>query len=123
MKKLILSPLILIYACTSPSAVKSVDNYDAAKSTIISKLESDGLGMIKDFEIIGLQEVDSVNYNAIYVFTNPLIGKKIKLEKIFTFSDTNTDSILSVEEVSSLMEKNGEWIEMTLENMVEVLEE
>jgi len=27
-----------------------------------------------------------------------------------------------VEDVSSLMEKNGEWIEMTLENMFEALE-
>ena len=123
MKKLLLLPLILMCACTSPSDVKSVNNYEEAKSTIIFKLESDGLGMIKDFEITDLKEIDSVNYNATYVFTNPLVGKKIKLEKIFTFSDTNTDSILSVEEVSSLMENNGEWIEMTLENMFEALEE
>lgn len=109
-------------ACTSHSDVKSKDNYEEAKSTIISKLESDGLGMIKDFEITALKAIDSVNYNATYVFTNPLVGKKIKLERIFTFSDTNTDSILSVEDVSSLMEKNGEWIEMTLENMFEALE-
>lgn len=122
MKKLLLLPLILMCACTSPSDVKSKDNYEEAKSTIISKLESDGLGMIKDFEITALKAIDSVNYNATYVFTNPLVGKKIKLERIFTFSDTNTDSILSVEDVSSLMEKNGEWIEMTLENMFEALE-
>ena len=122
MKKLLLLPLILMCACTSPSDVKSKDNYEEAKSTIISKLESDGLGMIKDFEITALKAIDSVNYNATYVFTNPLVGKKIKLERLFTFSDTNTDSILSVEDVSSLMEKNGEWIEMTLENMFEALE-
>ena len=122
MKKLLLLPLILMCACTSPSDVKSKDNYEEAKSTIISKLESDGLGMIKDFEVTALKAIDSVNYNATYVFTNPLVGKKIKLERIFTFSDTNTDSILSVEDVSSLMEKNGEWIEMTLENMFEALD-
>ena len=121
-KLLLLIPVLLLTSCGSKQS-DDEGNRNHAKNTIVSKLESDGLGMIKDFEVINLELVDSVNYDATYIFTNPMIGKRIKIQKIFTFSNQGSDSIISVKEVSSLFEKDGEWVDMTMKNMLEVLKE
>ena len=121
-KLLLLIPVLLLTSCGSKQS-DNEGNRNHAKNTIVSKLESDGLGMIKDFEVINLELVDSVNYDATYIFTNPMIGKRIKIQKIFTFSNQGADSIISVKEVSSLFEKDGEWVDMTMKNMLEVLKE
>tara|TARA_B110000093_G_C12822259_1_gene347439 strand:+ start:347 stop:718 length:372 start_codon:yes stop_codon:yes gene_type:complete len=121
-KLLLLIPVLLLTSCGSKQS-DNEGNRNHAKNTIVSKLESDGLGMIKDFEVINLELVDSVNYDATYIFTNPMIGKRIKIQKIFTFSNQGADSIISVNEVSSLFEKDGEWVDMTMKNMLEVLKE
>ena len=121
-KLLLLIPVLLLTSCGSKQS-DNEGNRNHAKNTIVSKLESDGLGMIKDFEVINLELVDSVNYDATYIFTNPMIGKRIKIQKIFTFSNQGSDSIISVKEVSSLFEKDGEWVDMTMKNMLEVLKE
>ena len=121
-KLLLLIPVLLLTSCGSKQS-DNEGNRNHAKNTIVSKLESDRLGMIKDFEVINLELVDSVNYDATYIFTNPMIGKRIKIQKIFTFSNQGADSIISVKEVSSLFEKDGEWVDMTMKNMLEVLKE
>ena len=121
-KLLLLIPVLLLTSCGSKQS-DNEGNRNHAKNTIVSELESDGLGMIKDFEVINLELVDSVNYDATYIFTNPMIGKRIKIQKIFTFSNQGADSIISVKDVSSLFEKDGEWVDMTMKNMLEVLKE
>ena len=70
MKKLLLLSLtVLLFSCgdSDPNAL--------AKKRIFQKVDSDGMGMIKDLEIISVEKINDTTYKAVHTFTNPLIEK------------------------------------------------
>ena len=96
--------LILLVSCGNDSSPEAL-----AKKRIIQKIDADGMGMIKDFKIISVEMINDSTYKAIHTFTNPMMGKEMRITRNYFFT-TDSDSIKNKEDLKVEMKSENEWV-------------
>ena len=108
MKKLLLLSLtVLLFSCgdSDPNAL--------AKKRIFQKVDSDGMGMIKDLEIISVEKINDTTYKAVHTFTNPLIKKEMRIARNYFFT-IDGETINNKEDITVEIKSAGEWVKSGL---------
>ncbi|MDE5422289.1 hypothetical protein L3073_08710 [Ancylomarina sp. DW003] len=85
------------------------DGNSLVKKRITQRIDQKSMGMIKDLDIESIESVDAATFICIYNFSNPMLNKKVRLTKQYTFT-TDLDSIVGVKDLKSEMESGGEWV-------------
>ena len=114
MKKLLLLLLIapvIFVSCGQTPKNSSVNSNEIAEKRIFQKIDSDAYGMIKDLEISELKQIDSITFEATHKFTNPMLEKKLRIKRNYTFYSTKLDSIVEKVDLKTEMESQGEWVD------------
>ncbi len=98
--------LFLLLSCGNDSSPEAL-----AKKRIIQKIDSDGMGMIKDLKIISVEMINDSIYKAIHTFTNPMMGKEMRITRNYFFT-TDSDSIKNNEDLKVEMKSEDEWVKV-----------
>lgn len=106
--KIILSALLII--CFLSSCGNNESNRDSlVKKRIVQKIETDGMGMIKDLKIVTVEKFNDSTYKGVHSFTNPMFDKEVRVTRNYTFT-ADLDSITKKEDVKTEMKSEGEWV-------------
>ena len=107
--KLIVFALAISFSLGSCSGNKS-DGDSLVRKRIIQKIETDGMGMLKELKIESIEKLNDSTYKGIHSFSNPMIDKKVRVTRNYIFT-TDLDSITNNEGVKTEMKSEGEWVE------------
>ena len=126
MKKLIfaLCALCTLVMACGDSSSKASDNplgdsssttsdnplIEQATKRIRQDIDAKGMGMLKDFKVYDVEQLNDSMFRATREFTNPMIEKEIKITADYTF-DSELNTIINSETVKSYMKSEGEWVE------------
>jgi len=107
---LLIIAALLIASCSSNTNPK----LDLVEKRVTQDITASSLGLIKDFDVFDVTELDSINFKATYTFTNPMFNNaEVKITKVYTFDSPSLDKITSTEDFGkTLMKVEGDWIEM-----------
>jgi hypothetical protein len=76
---------------------------------IIQKIESDGMGMIKDLKIEIVEKLNDTTFKGVHSFNNPMFDKEVRVTRNYTFT-TDLDSITNKKDIKTEMKSEGEWV-------------
>ena len=107
--------LFLLVSCGNDSSPEAL-----AKKRIIQKIDADGMGMIKDFKIISVEMINDSTYKAIHTFTNPMMGKEMRITRNYFFT-TDSDSIKNKEDLKVEMKSEDEWVKAGFQQLKELI--
>jgi len=69
------------------------------------------MGMITDFKVYDVEQVNDSIFRATREFYNPMFEKEIKITEEYTF-DSELNTIVESESIKSFMMSEGEWVEV-----------
>ena len=104
MKKLLLLSLtILLFSCgdSDPNAI--------AKKRIFQLVDANGMGLLKDLEVVSVEKVNDTTYKAVHIFTNPIMNKEMRITRNYFFT-IDGDTINDNESITTEMKSKGEWV-------------
>ena len=113
MKYLTLSIAICCLLACGQSNPKTSENpiIEQATKRIRQKIDAAGMGMIKDFKVYDVEQLNDSVFRATREFNNPMFDKDIKITEDYTF-DSELNTIIDSESVKSYMKSEGEWVEV-----------
>lgn len=79
-----------------------------AEKTIKQKIDMDGLGMIKDIKMESVNQIDGTTFEAVHIFTNPMVNKKMRVTRKY-YLNSSLDSVMKKEDIKTEMETEGEF--------------
>lgn len=108
MKKLTF--LIIAYCLLIVSCEEKKETGDSlARKRIIQKIDVDGMGMLKDFNLETFKKVNDTTYLGIHTFLNPMINREIRVTRNYIFT-SDLDSIIEKKDIKAEMKSEGEWV-------------
>ena len=109
-KIIIISSAIFIFYANTCFAQKT-DKNTLVRKRIIQKIETDGMGMIKEIEIESIKKINDSIYKGIYHFQNPMFNKEVRVTQNYIFTH-NLDSIKKNNLLKTEIKSEGEWVEI-----------
>ncbi len=107
--KLVVFATLVSFGAVSCSGNK-LEGDSLVRKRIIQKIDTDGMGMLKDIEIEKIEKINDSTYKGVHSFYNPMFDKDIRLTREYTFT-ADLDSITKKEDIKSEMKSEGEWVE------------
>ncbi|BDD03113.1 hypothetical protein [Aureibacter tunicatorum] len=104
---------IYIFSLFCSMLFMSCNNRQHLENKIIDRLEANSLGVIKDFQIEKIEKIKSNRYKTIYTFSNPMNKAKIRMTRLYTFSN-DLKEIISDENMKTELLTQDEWVEVKL---------
>lgn len=105
LNSLLLISVIFITSCGNNNPEKSL-----AEKRIIQKIESNSMGMLNDLNVEKVEKTNDSVYIGIHSFTNPLVGKEVRITRNYTFKN-DFDEITDYEDIMFEIKSEGEWVE------------
>ena len=106
--KLKLFVVVLVFSLYSCGGNES-NSESLVKKRIIQKIESDGMGVIKDLKIESVEKLNDTIFKGVHSFTNPMFDKEVRITRNYTFT-TDLDSITNKIDIKTEMKSEGEWV-------------
>ena len=104
MKKLLLLSLtILLFSCgdSDPNAL--------AKKRIFQLVDANGMGMLKDLEVVSVEKINDTTYKGVHIFTNPIMNKEMRIARNYFFT-IDGETINNNEDITVEIKSKGEWV-------------
>lgn len=102
--------LMLAFLFTAISCGNQNSEESLVKKRIVQKIETDGMGMLKNLKIESVEKLNDSTYKGVHSFTNPMFDNEVRLTRNYIFT-TNLDSITKMEGKKTEMKSEGEWVE------------
>lgn len=110
--KLVAFSIITCLCLTSCSQTIS-DRESLVRKKIIQKIETSGMGMIKDLKIESIKKLNDSTYQGIHNFFNKMFEKEIRVTEIYSFT-IDLDNITKNKNVKTEMKSENEWVKVGL---------
>ena len=82
---------------------------EQATKRIRQQIDAKAMGMIKDFKVYDVEQLNDSVFRATREFHNPMFEKDIKITEDYTF-DSELNTIVESLTVTSYMKSEGEWV-------------
>ena len=96
--------LFVLVACGDNSSSDSL-----VKKRIFQHVDTDGMGTLKDLEIVSVKKINDTTYEAVHTFTNPIVEIEMQVKRNYFFT-TNNDSIKNKKDLKIEMKLKGAWV-------------
>lgn len=109
-KNLIVFSVIVFFYTISCDAQKT--NRDSlVRKRIIQKIETSGMGLLKELKIESIKKFNDSIYKGIHNFSNPMFNKEVRVTQNYIFT-SNLDSITKSNLLKTEIKSEGEWLEI-----------